>query len=309
MNIKRKMTGIIAVLLALVTAVSFSACSAKNTEESTAVAESESGAISSESTDTESVTDKINAIYQEENKIFSEHKDLWDKAFEVLSGTTADVGENYGDYLYDTINGSKDTFTDEELTALNEDIEKIRDFENQIADLQTEAGISYDESTDSVAADESAVKDISGKDFDGNDIDSSIFSNNAVTVLNFWFTGCKPCVAELSRLNEMNEELKSMGGEVIGVNTSTNDYNEAAIEEAKQVLESQGASYRNLSIDSNTAAGAYANDIIAYPTTILVDRNGNIVGEPFLGGVDDEDNYNSLMERIKTVIEQDSASN
>lgn len=309
MNIKRKITGIIAVLLALVTAVSFSACSAKNTEESTAVAESESGAISSESTDTESVTDKINAIYQEENKIFSEHKDLWDKAFEVLSGTTADVGENYGDYLYDTINSSKDTFTDEELTALNEDIEKIRDFENQIAALQTEAGITYDESTDSVAADESAVKDISGKDFDGNDIDSSIFSNNAVTVLNFWFTGCKPCVAELSKLNEMNEELKSMGGEVIGVNTSTNDYNEAAIEEAKQVLESQGASYRNLSIDSNTAAGAYANDIIAYPTTILVDRNGNIVGEPFLGGVDDEDNYNSLMERIKTVIEQDSASN
>ena len=309
MNIKRKMTGIIAVLLALVTAVSFSACSAKDTEESTAVAESESGAASGESTDTESVTDKINAIYQEENKIFSEHKDLWDKAFEVLSGTTADVGENYGDYLYDTINGSKDTFTDEELTALNEDIEKIRDFENQIADLQTEAGISYDESTDSVAADESAVKDISGKDFDGNDIDSSIFSNNAVTVLNFWFTGCKPCVAELSRLNEMNEELKSMGGEVIGVNTSTNDYNEAAIEEAKQVLESQGASYRNLSIDSNTAAGAYANDIIAYPTTILIDRNGNIVGEPFLGGVDDEDNYNSLMERIKTVIEQDFASN
>lgn len=309
MNIKRKMTGIIAVLLALVTAVSFSACSAKDTEESTAVAESELGAASGESTDTESVTDKINAIYQEENKIFSEHKDLWDKAFEVLSGTTADVGENYGDYLYDTINGSKDTFTDEELTALNEDIEKIRDFENQIADLQTEAGISYDESTDSVAADESAVKDISGKDFDGNDIDSSIFSNNAVTVLNFWFTGCKPCVAELSRLNEMNEELKSMGGEVIGVNTSTNDYNEAAIEEAKQVLESQGASYRNLSIDSNTAAGAYANDIIAYPTTILVDRNGNIVGEPFLGGVDDEDNYNSLMERIKTVIEQDSANN
>ncbi len=305
----KKMTKIFAVLLTLATAASFSACSAKNTEDSSTVAESESSAASSGSTDAESATDKINAIYQEENQIFSEHKDLWDKAFEVLSGTTADEGENYGDYLYDTINASKDTFTEEELKTLNADIEKIRDFENQIAALQSEAGITDAESTDSFSADESALKDISGKDFDGNDIDSSIFSNNAVTVLNFWFTGCKPCVAELSKLNEMNEELKSMGGEVVGVNTSTNDYNESAIEEAKQVLESQGASYRNLSIDSNTAAGAYANNIIAYPTTILVDRSGNIVGEPLLGGVDDEDNYNSLMEQIKTVIAQDASSN
>ena len=42
-------------------------------------------------------------------------------------------------------------------------------------------------------------------------------SKNAVTVINFWFTGCKPCVAELSKLNELNDAIKSMGGEVVGI--------------------------------------------------------------------------------------------
>ena len=65
-------------------------------------------------------------------------------------------------------------------------------------------------------------------------MDGTLFSNNAVTVLNFWFTGCKPCVAELSKLNEMNEAIKSMGGEVVGINTETFDSNESAIKDAKK---------------------------------------------------------------------------
>ena len=50
--------------------------------------------------------------------------------------------------------------------------------------------------------------------------------------MNFWFTGCKPCVAELSKLNELNDAIKSMGGEVVGVNTDTFYGNEATIKEA-----------------------------------------------------------------------------
>ena len=80
--------------------------------------------------------------------------------------------------------------------------------------------------------DASPFKNFSGKDFDGNSVDESLFSENAVTVVNFWFTGCKPCVAELSKLNELNDAIKSMGGEVVGINTETFDGNEAAIKEA-----------------------------------------------------------------------------
>ncbi len=84
--------------------------------------------------------------------------------------------------------------------------------------------------------------------------------------------------------------------------------NEAAIKEAKKILESQGAAYRNLSIDSDSAAGKYAADIMAFPTTILVDRNGNIIGEPMLGGIDNQDNYDALMKQIQSVIDADSAN-
>ena len=64
---------------------------------------------------------------------------------------------------------------------------------------------------------------------------------------------------------------------------------------------------RNLSIDSASAAGKYASDIMAFPTTILVDRNGNIVGEPMLGGIDNQENYDTLMKQIQSVIDADSA--
>ena len=139
-------------------------------------------------------------------------------------------------------------------------------------------------------------------------VESNLFSGNAVTVVNFWFTGCKPCVAELSKLNELNDAIKSMGGEVVGINTETFDGNKTAIKEAASVLESQGVKYRNLSIDSSSAAGKYASEIMAFPTTILVDRNGNIVGEPMLGGIDNQDNYDTLMKQIQSVIDADSTN-
>lgn len=60
--------------------------------------------------------------------------------------------------------------------------------------------------------------------------------------------------------------------------------------------------------DSDTEAGRYAGNIMAFPTTILIDRNGNIVGEPFLGGIDNQDNYDQLLEQINAVVAADSSN-
>ena len=83
---------------------------------------------------------------------------------------------------------------------------------------------------------------------------------------------------------------------------------QAAIKEAAAILESQGVKYRNLSINSDSEAGKYASNIMAFPTTILVDRNGNIVGDPMLGGIDNQENYDTLMKQIQSVIEADSVN-
>ena len=194
-----------------------------------------------------------------------------------------------------------------ELQTASQYLGDVTQYQEQIAELENDTTTSEDTDAENNSEDASPFRDFSGQDYDGNTVDESLFSNNAVTVVNFWFTGCKPCVAELSKLNELNDAIKSMGGEVVGINTETFDANKDAIKEAASILESQGAKYRNLSIASDSAAGKYASDIMAFPTTILVDRNGNIVGEPMLGGIDNQDNYDTLMKQIQSVIDADSA--
>ncbi|MBU5471077.1 TlpA family protein disulfide reductase [Falcatimonas sp. MSJ-15] len=291
-------------IVTLCIALSLTACDKKQTS-----------TTDSKNTQTQSSTEAsgksdsvLDDLYQQENQLFADHADEWNKVFGMMNKSAADPNGNYADYLADTVESNKSSFTDAELKTLTDDIESIRKIEEQIAEIEKKNN-SSDSSNQNDNSDTSAVfSNFSGEDFDGNKVDDSLFSSNAVTVVNFWFTGCKPCVAELSKLNELNDTIKSMGGEVIGINTETFDGNETAIKEAATILESQGAKYRNLSIDSSCAAGKYASEIMAFPTTILVDRNGNIVGEPMLGGIDNKDNYDELMKQIQSVIDADSTN-
>ena len=297
-------------------ALLLTACSGKEAADTTKTqtTQTEAGTESGTESGTKSGTEttgtsgtKLDDLYQQENQIFADHEEVWNKVFGMMNKSTADPSGNYADYLADTVDSNKDSFSEDELKTLTDDIETIRKIEEQIAELENDTTTSEDTDAENNSEDASPFRDFSGQDYDGNTVDESLFSNNAVTVVNFWFTGCKPCVAELSKLNELNDAIKSMGGEVVGINTETFDGNQDAIKEAAAVLESQGAKYRNLSIDSASAAGKYASDIMAFPTTILVDRNGNIVGEPMLGGIDNQDNYDTLMKQIQSVIDADSA--
>ena len=292
-------------IVTLCAALFLTACTGKNAATTEKPQDSQTEA-STEATGDPSTT--LDDLYQQENQIFADHKDVWDKVFGMMNKSTADPDGNYADYLADTVEANKTSFTDSELKTLTDDIKTIRKIEEQITEIESQNAVSDTSGAKNDSDDTAPFQNFSGKDFDGNAVDQNLFSGNAVTVINFWFTGCKPCVAELSKLNELNDAIKSMGGEVIGINTETFDENEAAIKEAKKILESQGAAYRNLSIDSDSAAGKYAADIMAFPTTILVDRNGNIIGEPMLGGIDNQDNYDALMKQIQSVIDADSAN-
>lgn len=290
----------IIMILTLCVALSFTACTGKGDS-----GKADSASVSEGTDKTEDLQAKLDDLYQQENQIFEKHKDVWEKVFSKMSKTDAGSGD-YADYLASTVEANKKSFTDDELKTLKEDIETIRGIEEQITEVENKldaSGASESEDDDIIA-----FNNISGKDFDGNDVDESLFSKNAVTVMNFWFTGCKPCVAELSKLNELNDAIKSMGGEVVGVNTDTFDGKESTIKEAKKILESQGAKYRNFALDANSDAGKYASEIMAFPTTILVDRKGNVIGEPMVGGIDNQDNYDALMKQIQSVVDADSAN-
>ena len=158
--------------------------------------------------------------------------------------------------------------------------------------------------------DDSAVKfpAFEGKDLDGNPVTSELFKNNAVTVVNFWFSACAPCIAELSELNALNEELKLKGGAVIGINADTIGGDESMIMEAKSILEKKGAKYQNIYFPADSEAGKLTYSITAFPTTMVVDRNGNIVGEAILGGINNEAQMKVLQDLIDETLARDMAT-
>lgn len=155
-------------------------------------------------------------------------------------------------------------------------------------------------------ADMQEFPSFTGLDLDGNSVNSDIFSENSVTVVNFWFSSCSPCIGELSELDSLDQELKEKGGAVIGINTDTLTGDNSMIEEAKKILMQQKASYRNLYFDSNSGdALDFANSITSFPTTYLVDRGGYIIGDPVVGSIDDESTMKMLKKRIDKIIEDD----
>ncbi len=311
MNVKK----IITLLLALVLAAGMVACGAKQAERN-------------EDTDKEPQTaEEAAALYEQlmaqENAIQAENTELWEKVFLSADKGTAmmEDGKNYGEFLLSTIEVAKEQFTDEEYNLLKEKATEIKNIEDRLAALEEKfpslSGTPAEDGSMSVPAgsdmttppDDGSMQKFpafTGKDLDGNDVDSStLFSGNAVTVVNFWFTTCNPCVGELAELDALNKELAEKGGALIGVNTFTLDGDEAAISDAKDVLAKKGATYQNVYFASDGEAGKFTTNIFAYPTTYVVDRSGNIVGDPIVGAITEKKQAEALQAQIDKALAAD----
>ena len=311
MNVKK----IITLLLALVLAAGTVACGAKQAERN-------------EDTDKEPQTaEEAAALYDklmaQENAIQAENTELWEKVFLSADKGTATMedGKNYGEFLLSTIEASKEQFTDEEYELLKEKATEIKNIEDRLAALEEKfpslSGTPAEDGSMSVPAgsdmttppDDGSMQKFpafEGKDLDGNTVKSSeLFAKNAVTVVNFWFTTCNPCVGELAELDALNKELAEKGGALIGVNTFTLDGDEAAISEAKDVLAKKGAAYQNVYFASDGEAGKFTTNIFAYPTTYVVDRNGNIVGDPIVGAITEKKQAEALQAQIDKALAAD----
>lgn len=256
-------------------------------------------------------------LMQQETAILSENSSLWEKVFMSADKSMAMIkdGGNYGEFLLTTIESSKDQFTDDELKLLKDGAEQIRKIEDKLTALEQkfpDCGKKPSEGDMSVPAENGKPKENSdlmkfpsfeGKDLDGNEAKSStLFAGNTVTVVNFWFTTCSPCVGELSDLEALNKSLSEKGGEVVGINSFTLDGDKTAISEAKDVLTKKGASYKNIWFESNSEAGKFTSGLYSYPTTYVVDKNGNIVGDPITGAITGKKQSEKLNELIDQAI-------
>ena len=314
MNRTNTASRLLALLLIALIALSLVACGATGGDKT--------DGTSSEPKNTEEAVAMYNDLMAQENDILSENTALWEKVFmaAAMGMTMQEDGKNYGDFLLSTIESAKDQFTADEMNLLQGEAEKIRDIENQLTQIEEKYPEAVQQSTDdamSVPAgsdmttplDDGSMQKFpafEGKDLDGNPVKSDeLFSGNAVTVVNFWFTSCKPCVGELADLDALNLELAEKGGALIGVNTFTLDGDEAAISEAKDVLAKKGATYQNVYFDSDGEAGKFTANIFAYPTTYVVDRSGNIVGEPIVGALTEKKQAETLQKLIDQALAAD----
>ena len=317
MNVKK----ILALMLCAMMLLSLAACGAKGNDKQADMS-GDSSAMTGEPKTAEEALALHKELLERENALLSENAELWEKVFMAADKgmTMQEDGKNYGDFLLDTVEAAKEQFTDKEYEWLKESATEISNIENKLTELEEKYPEIMQRSMDGdmsmpAGSDTSAPPDdgsmqkfpaFEGKDLDGNTVKSDeLFSGNAVTVVNFWFTTCNPCVGELSELDALNKELAEKGGALIGVNTFTLDGDEAAISEAKDVLAKKGATYQNVYFDSDGEAGKFTTNIFAYPTTYVVDRSGNIVGEPIVGAITEKKQAETLQKLIDQALAAD----
>ena len=294
-----KMKKLTALLLTALMVLSLAACGAKGDSKTN---------NGGETAKTEEAAATYKSLMDRENEILSENAKLWEKVFLAADKGMAMIedGKNYGDFLLDTIESAKDQFSDEEYALLKKSAQEISEIENKLTELEKQHPEILNEGTDA-NGDVQKFPSFEGKDLDGNEVKGDeLFSANAVTVVNFWFTTCSPCVGELGELDALNKELADKGGALIGVNAFTLDGDETAISDAKDVLAKKGATYQNVYFDSSSPAGAFTANIFAFPTTYVVDRNGNIVGEPIVGAITEKNQAETLQSLIDQAIAADA---
>jgi thiol-disulfide isomerase/thioredoxin/predicted small lipoprotein YifL len=317
MNAKK----ILALLLGAMMLLALAACGAKDNDKQADMS-GDSSAMTGEPKTAEEALAMHKELMAQENALLSEKTELWEKVFMAADKgmTMQEDGKNYGDFLLDTVEAAKEQFTDKEYEWLKESATEISNIENKLTELEEKYPEIMQKSMDGdmsmpAGSDTSTPPDdgsmqkfpaFEGKDLDGNTVKSDeLFSGNAVTVVNFWFTTCNPCVGELAELDALNKELAEKGGALIGVNTFTLDGDEAAISEAKDVLAKKGATYQNVYFDSDGEAGKFTTNIFAYPTTYVVDRSGNIVGEPIVGAITEKKQAETLQKLIEQALAAD----
>ncbi len=265
----------------------------------------------------EEAADLHRKLMEQENAILSENSALWEKVF--LSANKGSImiedGSNYGDFLLKTIDGAKKQFKADELKLLKDGAELIRRIEVKLTALENKfpgCGKKPSDGDMSVPAesgkptgkgDLTKFPAFDGRDLDGNEVKSgTLFAGNTVTVVNFWFTTCSPCVGELADLDALNKRLAEKGGAVIGINSFTLDGDKTAINDAKDILTKKGVSYKNVWFDSKSEAGKFTSGLFSYPTTYVVDKNGNIVGDPIVGAITGKKQAEALEKLIDQAI-------
>ncbi len=146
--------------------------------------------------------------------------------------------------------------------------------------------------TQAQQTDTAAFPAFSATDLDGNTVTESIFTEKDLTVLNIWGTFCGPCIGEMPELGgwaaEMPDNVQIVGL-IIDINGEEDtEHRDLAVE----ITEKAGAGFTNLIANMDFAP--VLKDVVGVPTTLFIDGEGNIVGDPIVGA--NVDGYKTFVE-------------
>ena len=118
-------------------------------------------------------------------------------------------------------------------------------------------------------------------DLNGNTVTQDIFKEADLTLVNFWATYCGPCIEEMPELQALSEEYSGRVT-VLGVVCDMEDLNDSELnKEAEDITAGQGVKFASVIPQGSLYDIAYSLNYV--PTTVIVDKEGNIVGEPVVG--------------------------
>ena len=131
-------------------------------------------------------------------------------------------------------------------------------------------------------------------DTKGNEVTEKIFADKDITMVNVWGTFCGPCINEMPELQKIYESLPD-NANLIGIAADVPEGVKDGVDNAKHIEEQTGVKYTNLTVSDSLAP--FARQFYAVPSTIFVDKDGNIIGDLVLGA-----NIDSYIENLQKVL-------
>ena len=131
--------------------------------------------------------------------------------------------------------------------------------------------------------------DFTLKSLGGKNLKLSEMAGNVV-LINFWASWCGPCREEMPLLNAMHKKYEPLGFTVLGVNV------EEQADNARGFLRDFPVDFPVLLDSSNQVSKLY--NVVAMPTTVVVDRDGNLryLHKGYKSG--DEKKYQEMIKKL-----------
>lgn len=190
---------------------------------------------------------------------------------------TERITEANGNTYYFAYNTEFPMDKNDAATLTEEDQANIKLMFDSVKELKENIILFLVEKTDDQSDFKGSLSSFEAEDMNGQKVDQSVFSNYDLTMVNIWTTWCGVCVEEMPYLEKLHKQLPE-NVNIISICGDASDEKELA----QQILDKNEITFQTL-VDNDALNESLLKYVTGFPTTIFVDKNGNIVGDIQMG--------------------------